>query len=116
MSTLNPFPGEILGFEKADRDGAFPRDKVGAKSPAWADSPLTRCAAASLPLLIEAHGKLHGVAAPQASHLSQQIANLLWELIEVAGSVEAYGNKWADGDIGELARKIREATAEFNRI
>jgi hypothetical protein len=98
----------------------LPMDKVTfeqtERAPVWADSPLTRCASASLPLLIEAQTRLHGVAAPQASQIAERIGAALADLIDIAGEVEAYGNKWCDGDMGHLAESLRTATAEYNRI
>ena len=98
----------------------LPMDKVTfeqtERAPVWADTPLTRCAAASLPLLIEAHTRLHGVAAPQASRIADRIAAAMADLIDIAGEVEAYGNKWCDGDMGKLAESLRNATAEFNKV
>jgi hypothetical protein len=82
----------------------------------WTDTPLTRCAAAALPLLITAHGELHGVAAPRASALADRIGAAMALLIDIAGDVEAYGNRWTGGEIGELAEKLRAATAEYNGI
>ena len=82
----------------------------------WIDTPLTRCSAAALPLLIEAHGQLYGLAAPQASRIADKIAALLEEIIEVAGDIEVYGNKWNGGIMGDLAAGIREATKEYNAI
>lgn len=82
----------------------------------WINTPLTRCSAAALPLLIEAHGYLSGVAAPQASRLADKISDLLQEVIDLAGDVEAYGNKWDGGTMGDLAAQIREATKEYNSI
>ena len=87
-----------------------------AQKPAWADSPLTRCASASLPLLIEAHTRLYGLAAPQASRIADRIGHAMAELIDIAGEVEAYGNKWCGGDIGELAESLRNATAEIRDL
>ncbi len=82
----------------------------------WADTPLTRCATASLPLLVEAHTRLYGIAAPRASRIADRIARALEELIEVAGEVEGYGNTWCGGEMGELAAKIRAATKEYNFV
>lgn len=82
----------------------------------WIDTPLTRCSAAALPLVIEAHGILHGLAAPQASRIAEKISALLEGIIDVAGDIEAYGNKWTGGRTGELAALIREATREYNAI
>ena len=80
------------------------------------DNPLTRSAAAVLPLLIEAHDRLYGLAAPQASRIADRIANALAELIDIGGEVEAYGNKWEGGRMGKLAAEIRTATAGYNQI
>lgn len=82
----------------------------------WTDTPLTRCATAALPLLIEAQDLLHGVAAPKAGAIAERISNALALLIDIAGDVEAYGNRWTGGEIGELAEKLRAATAEYNVI
>lgn len=82
----------------------------------WTDTPLTRCSAAAFPLLIKAHDSLHGVAAPQASRLADKIADLMDAAIQLAGEVEAYGNKWDGGTMGDLAVALRDATSEFNRI
>jgi hypothetical protein len=79
----------------------------------WSDTPLTRCATASLPHLIRAHDLLHGLAAPQAARLSERIAAALADLIDIAGDVECYGNKWYGGEIGEIAHALRVATAEY---
>ena len=81
------------------------------------DTPLTRCAAAAVPLLIEAHTELHGLAAPKASRLANRIGGLLAELIEVASDVEAYGKQWsAQTTLADLAAKLRAATAEYNQV
>jgi hypothetical protein len=89
---------------------------AAAPAPVWADTPATRCSVAALPLLVEAHTRLHGVAAPHASRIAERIGALLDSIIDVAGDVEAYGNKWCAGDMGELARRVREATREYNAI
>ena len=85
-------------------------------SKTWEDTPLTRCSAAALPLLIEAHGRLYGIAAPQASRIADRIAALMEEIIEVGAEVEYYGNKWCESAMADLAAKIRNATYEYNRI
>jgi hypothetical protein len=66
--------------------------------PTWADTPLTRG------------------AAPRASDLATRIAALLESVIDLAGDVQAYGNKWCGGTMGELATKLREATREYDSI
>lgn len=86
-----------------------------SKSP-WEDTPLTRCAAASLPLLIEAHGRMHGIAAPQATRIAERISALLAEIIEVSAEVECYGAKWCESAMSDLSVKLREANYEYNRI
>lgn len=76
------------------------------------NTPLTNSALRVLPLLIEAEDRLCDLASPQASRLSERIAKALYELIEVAEDVEAYGNKWT-GSMEEIAGKIRAATLEY---
>ena len=80
------------------------------------DSPLTRCSAAALPLIIQAHDVLHSLAAPKASKLADRISALLEEIINVAGDVAAYGNSWVGGDMGKIADSIRLATKDYNDI
>lgn len=82
----------------------------------YSDSPLTRSATAVLPLLIEAHGRLYGLAAPKASRLADRIGDALATLIDIAGDVEAYGNKWCGGDMERLATQLREATREYHGV
>lgn len=82
----------------------------------WEDTPLTRCAAGALPLLIEAHGRLYGIAAPQASRIADRIAALLEEIIECGAEIECYGNKWCESAMSDLAAKLRAACYEYNKI
>ena len=82
----------------------------------WDDTPLTRSAAAALPVLIEAHAVLHGLAAPKASRIADRIAALLEQIIECAGDVQAYGNTWCGGEMGEIADRAFEATREYEGI
>jgi hypothetical protein len=79
----------------------------------WTDTPLTRCATASLPVLLRAHDVMHGLAAPRASRIAERISAALEELIECAGDAEAYGNTWSGGEMGEIAAAAREATREW---
>ena len=79
----------------------------------WPYTPLTRSAAAALPVLIDAHAILHGYS-PKASRISDRIANLLEQIIDCTGDVEAYANKWSGG-MG-LADRAREATREYDAI
>ena len=66
-----------------------------------------------LPLLIEARKILRPLGAPKACRLEADITAALEQLINVATDVEAYGNKWCGGSMGELADKIRDATREW---
>ena len=80
------------------------------------DTPLTRCAVASLPVLIEARAHLIGLAAPQASRLEERIGDLLDQIVYCAGLVHAYGNKWPAGAIKKIADRACEATRECGGI
>lgn len=82
----------------------------------WTDTPFTRCSTAAFPLLVDAHGRLYGLAAPKASDLAHRIALLMEQVIDLSGEVEAYANKWCGGHMGQLGNKLREATAEYNAI
>ena len=82
----------------------------------WTDTPLTRSAVAALPVLIDAHAYLHGLASSHASSISDRIANLLEQIIECTGDVEAYGSKWCGGTMGGIADRAREATREYDAI
>lgn len=81
-----------------------------------AQYPIETCSLASLPLLIEARERLLHLAAPQASRIADRISAALEELIECAGDVEAYGNRWAGGDIAELAARCNAATKEWSDL
>ena len=78
--------------------------------------PIDTCPPKVLPLLIEARERLLHVAAPQASQIADRIGRALEALIDVAGDVEAYGNKWTGGRMEELAAQIREATRDWNDV
>lgn len=52
-------------------------ERRGAHRRTHVDTPLTRCSAAALPLLIRAHDELTNLAAPRASDLSHRIGLLL---------------------------------------
>ena len=80
------------------------------------DTPLTRCATASLPVLLRAHDALHSLAAPRASRIAERIGAALEELISCAEDVEAYGSTWTGGDMGEIAADARTATREWQAI
>ena len=82
----------------------------------WDDTPLTRCATAALPVLIDAHSLLHGIAAPKATRIAERIAGLLEQIIDCAGDVQAYGNTWIGGGGRELADRAFAATAEYDGI
>ena len=79
-------------------------------------TPLTRSAAAALPVLLDAHAHLRGVAAPQSSRLAYRIASLLEQIIWCAADVQAYGDKWTGGGMKEIADRAREATREYEGI
>ena len=84
--------------------------------------PIETCSLASLPLLIEARERLYSLAAPQASRIADRISAALEEIIECAGDVEVYGNKWCGGDmltrstIGDLAAKLNAVTKEWSDL
>jgi hypothetical protein len=78
--------------------------------------PIETCPPKVLPLLIEARERLHRLAAPQASAIADRIGAALEALIDVAGDVECYGNKWTGGRMEEIAAQIREATREWNDV
>ena len=80
------------------------------------DCPLTRCASAAMPHLLEARDRLHSLAAPKAGRIAERIDDLLEQIIHLAGDVEAYGNTWTGGDMERIATSCREATAEYNGI
>jgi hypothetical protein len=82
----------------------------------WNDTPLTRSATAALPVLIDALPLLHGFAAPKASRIADRIAELLEQIIECAGDVQAYGNTWRGGGMGGIAARAWEATREYDEI
>jgi hypothetical protein len=75
--------------------------------------PIDTCPRAVLPLLIEAKARLHRLGAPQAGAIADRISVALENLIDVAADVEAYGNKWGGGRMGELAEEIRLATRSW---
>ena len=82
----------------------------------WDDTPLTRCATAALPVLIDAHSLFHGLAAPKATRIAERIATLLEQIIDCAGDVQAYGNSWTGGGGRELADRAAAATAEYDGV
>jgi len=75
--------------------------------------PIDTIPTAVLPLLIEARKILRPLASPRARNLEYEINAVLEQIIQVATDVEAYGNKWCSGRMGELADKIRDATREW---
>ena len=82
----------------------------------WDDTPMTRCATAALPVLIDAHAYFHGLGAPKATRIAERIAGLLEQIIDCAGDVQAYGNSWTGGRGRVLADRAYEATREYDKI
>ena len=80
------------------------------------DYPINTCSLAALPLLIQARDRLDKLAAPQASGIAYEIGLLLEQIIELAGVVEAYGNKWTGGEIGKIADKLNAATIAYHGV
>jgi hypothetical protein len=79
-------------------------------------TPLTRCAVAVLPVLIEARDKLNSLGPVR---LATRITAALVTLVEdLAQDSESYSRTWGGADQSwiDLADRLQQATAEYNDL